>query len=109
MNTFNLVKNNLNPKLEIEGVFLTMADFRTNLSREVIQEIRAYFKNKVYETIIPRNIRLGEAPSFGKPVAFYDKDSIGAKKYEELASEMLGLATTEEGETAYPNEQISQK
>ncbi|MEW6075049.1 MAG: AAA family ATPase [Candidatus Omnitrophota bacterium] len=109
MNTFNLVKSNLNPKLEIEGVFLTMADFRTNLSREVIQEIKAYFKDKVYETIIPRNIRLGEAPSFGKPVAFYDKDSIGAKKYEELASEMLGLAPVEEGETTYPNEQITQK
>ena len=76
LNTINLVKNNLNPNLDIEGVFLTMADFRTNLSREVIQEVKNHFKEKVYNTVIPRNIRLGEAPSFGKPIALYDKDSI---------------------------------
>lgn len=91
LNTINLVKNNLNPNLNIEGVFLTMADFRTNLSREVINEVRNYFKDKVYNTVIPRNIRLGEAPSFGKPIALYDKDSIGAHKYDELCKEILGL------------------
>jgi len=91
VNTINLVQNNLNPQLVVEGVLLTMADFRTNLTREVIQEVRDYFKDKVYQTVIPRNIRLSEAPSFGQPVVLYDKDSIGAQKYEELAAEMLGM------------------
>jgi chromosome partitioning protein len=91
LNTFNLVKNNLNPNLTIEGVFLTMADFRTNLSREVIQEVKNFFKEKVYNTVIPRNIRLGEAPGYGKPIFLYDKDSLGAHKYEELSREILGV------------------
>lgn len=91
LNTVNLVKNNLNPSLDIQGVFLTMADLRTNLSREVIQEVRNYFKEKVYTTIIPRNIKLGEAPSFGKPIALYDSDSIGAQKYSDLVREILGM------------------
>jgi len=95
VNTVNLVRNNLNPNLEIEGVLLTMADFRTNLTKEVIQEVRSYFKNKVYNTVIPRNIRLTEAPSFGKPIAIYDKDSIGAHKYEELSWEILGIDNPE--------------
>lgn len=90
-NTIILVKDNLNPSLVIEGVLLTMADFRTNLTKEVIQEARDYFKEKVYNTVIPRNIRLTEAPSFGKPIALYDKDSLGAKKYEELSKEFLGI------------------
>ena len=89
--TVELVKDNLNPSLAIEGVLLTMADYRTNLTKEVIQEARKYFKDKVYATVIPRNIRLTEAPSFGKPVALYDKDSLGAKKYEELTKELLGI------------------
>ena len=89
-NTINLVKENLNPPLEIEGVLLTMADFRTNLTQEVIDETRRVFKNKVYQTVIPRNIRITEAPGFGKPVATYDNDSIGAKKYFELSREFLG-------------------
>ena len=72
-NTIKLVKDNLNPHLAIEGVLLTMADFRTNLTKEVIQEARNHFKEKVYETVIPRNIRLTEAPSFGKPIALYDQ------------------------------------
>jgi chromosome partitioning protein len=93
VNTVNLVKNNLNPNLVIEGVLLTMADFRTNLTKEVIQEARNYFKDKVYQTVIPRNIRLTEAPSYGKPIALYDKDSIGAQKYEELSKEVLGVLT----------------
>jgi len=91
-NTIRLVKENLNPSLGIEGVLLTMADFRTNLTKEVIQEARSHFKEKVYNTVIPRNVRLTEAPSFGKPIALYDKDSLGAQKYEELSREILGLA-----------------
>jgi chromosome partitioning protein len=91
VNTINLIRDNLNPNLNIEGVILTMADFRTNLTKEVIQEARNYFKNKVYDTVIPRNIRLTEAPSFGQPVALYDNDSIGAQKYAELTQEILGL------------------
>ena len=85
------MRDNLNSKLIVEGMILTMADFRTNLTKEVIQEARNYFKEKVYETVIPRSIRLSEAPSFGKPIALYDKNSIGAQKYEELTQELLGL------------------
>ena len=91
VHTINLIKENLNPNLAIEGVLLTMADFRTNLTREIIQEARNYFKDKVYSTVIPRNIRLTEAPSFGQPIFLYDKDSMGAQKYAELAKEILGL------------------
>ncbi len=89
MNTLNLVKENLNPGLEIEGVLMTMADFRTNLTSEVIDEIKNYFQDDVYNTIIPRNIRLSEAPSHGKPITAYDPHSIGAKKYQELALEVI--------------------
>ena len=89
LNTISLVRDGLNPLLQIEGVLLTMADFRTNLTVEVINEIRNYFKEKVYQTIIPRNIRLSEAPSYGKPINLYDNSSIGAKKYAELAQEVL--------------------
>ena len=90
-NTINLVKENLNPSLVIEGVLLTMADYRTNLTNEVINEARNFFKEKVYETVIPRNIRITEAPGFGKPIALYDKNSIGAQKYQEFANELLGV------------------
>ncbi|MFA5005413.1 MAG: AAA family ATPase [Candidatus Omnitrophota bacterium] len=90
-NTIRLVKENLNQNLAIEGVLLTMADFRTNLTKEVIQEARNHFKDKVYNTVIPRNVRLTEAPSFGKPIALYDRDSLGAQKYEDLCKEVLGL------------------
>jgi chromosome partitioning protein len=92
MNTINLVKNNLNPNLVIEGVILTMADFRTNLSREVISEVKNNFKEKVYATIIPRSIRLSEAPSYGKPIALYDRNNLGAIKYEELTREIIGIS-----------------
>jgi chromosome partitioning protein len=91
VNTVNLVKENLNSSLEIEGVLLTMADFRTNLTNEVIKEVKNFFKGKVYETVIPRNIRLTEAPGFGKPIALYDKNSVGAQKYSEFMSEILGV------------------
>lgn len=89
MNTIGLVREGLNSNLQIEGVLLTMADYRTNLTNEVINEIRSYFKEKVYDAIIPRNIRLSEAPSHGKPITIYDGISIGAKKYRELAKEVL--------------------
>lgn len=91
LNTIELIKNSLNPLLAIEGVLMTMADFRTNLTNEVINEVRKFFKEKVYQTIIPRNIRLSEAPGFGKPVILYDKTSLGAQKYLELSREVLGL------------------
>ena len=90
LKTVNLIREGINPGLEIEGVLLTMADFRTNLTTEVINEIKNFFKSKVYKTVIPRNIKLSEAPSFGKPISIYDKNSIGAKKYEEFAREFLG-------------------
>ena len=91
LNTITLVRKNLNAALEIEGVVLTMADYRTNLTQEVISEVRNYFKEKTYQVVIPRNIRLTEAPSFGKSIFVYDKDSIGAKKYAELANELLKI------------------
>ena len=94
VNTINLVKDNLNPNLTIEGVLLTMADFRTNLTKEVIQEARDHFHSKVYNTVIPRNVRLTEAPSFGKPIVLYDKDSLGAQKCEEFSKEILGIPLT---------------
>jgi chromosome partitioning protein len=88
--TINLIRDNLNPDLKIEGVLLTMADFRTNLTSEVITETRNFFSDKVFETIIPRSIRLSEAPGFGKSIFQYDKNSIGAQKYNALAREVLG-------------------
>jgi len=91
VNTINLVKENINASLVIEGVLLTMADFRTNLTNEVIKEVREFFKGRVYDTIIPRNIKLTEAPGFGKPVALYDKSSLGAQKYQEFTNELLGV------------------
>lgn len=89
MNTIKLVKKHLNSSLEIEGVLLTMFDARTNLSIQVVDEVKEYFKDKVYRTIIPRNVRLSEAPSHGKPVITYDPRSRGAEVYKELAGEML--------------------
>jgi len=71
-----------------------MADFRTNLTREVIAEARSFFKEKVYSAIIPRNIRLSEAPSYGKPIFLYDKNSIGCQKYWELCCEILGMSVS---------------
>ena len=95
LNTIGLVQSNLNHSLNIEGVLLTMADYRTNLTQEVIAEVRSHFKEKAYQAVIPRNIRLSEAPSFGKSIFAYDKDSIGAKKYLELAGEILGVSTAQ--------------
>ncbi len=89
INTIKLVKTNLNPSLEVEGVVLTMYDGRTNLSVQVVDEVKKYFKDKVYKTIIPRNVRLGEAPSFGLPVIRYDAKCYGTKCYNDLADEVM--------------------
>ncbi|OUK44439.1 sporulation initiation inhibitor Soj [Enterococcus faecium] len=89
LNTVRLVQKHFNPELEIEGVLLTMYDARTNLGNEVVEEVRKYFRGKVYETIIPRNIRLSEAPSHGKPIIDYDPRSRGAEVYQALAKEVV--------------------
>ena len=89
INTINLVKKHLNKSLEIEGAVLTMYDIRTNLSNQVVKEVKKYFDNKVFKTVIPRNVRLSEAPSFGMPITMYDHKSKGAKCYEKLAKELL--------------------
>jgi len=89
MNTIKLVRRNLNPSLDVEGVVLTMFDARTNLSSQVVSEIKKFFKNKVYDTVIPRSIRLGEAPSYGKPITLYDSRSSGALAYIALCDELL--------------------
>jgi chromosome partitioning protein len=89
LRTIILVKSGLNPNLRIEGVLLTMCDLRTNLSVQVMQEIKKRFQDKVYNTIIPRNIKLSEAPSFGKPINEYDDRSAGAVAYRKLAEEMI--------------------
>ncbi|MCR4430282.1 MAG: AAA family ATPase [Tepidanaerobacteraceae bacterium] len=91
MNTINLVQKHLNRNLQVEGVLLTMFDARTNLSIQVVEEVKKYFKNKVYKTIIPRNVRLSEAPSHGKPIIIYDAKSKGSQVYMELAEEVLGI------------------
>ena len=89
MNTIKLVRENLNPHLEIDGVLLTMYDGRLNLSRQVSEEVRKYFDHKVYQTVINRNVRLSEAPSFGKPIILYDILSTGAENYMALTKEVL--------------------
>jgi len=99
LRTVALVKDSLNPGLEIEGVVITMYDSRTNLSVQVVDEIKKKFKNKVYDTMIPRNVKLSEAPSFGRPIDVYDKSSRGARSYERLVDEMLKTpAKKQEGE-----------
>jgi chromosome partitioning protein len=89
MNTMRRVQKALNPRLEIEGVLLTMVDHRTNLTQQVMQEIRQHFKDKVFRTSVPRSVRLGEAPSFGKPILLYDIRSKGCEAYLELAQELM--------------------
>jgi len=90
MNTIQLVQKHLNPSLTLEGVVLTMFDARTNLSIQVVDEVKSHFRNKVYSTIIPRNVRLSEAPSHGEPIVTYDPKSRGAEVYIELAKEVVG-------------------
>jgi len=89
--TIKLVRKNLNPSLNIGGVLLTMFDSRTKLSKEVVQEVQNYFKSKVFSTIIPRNVKLSEAPSHGKPISIYEPNSTGAKSYLKVAEEILLL------------------
>lgn len=91
MNTIKKVKQVMNPELEIEGIVMTMFDSRTNLSAQVIEEVKKFFPNKVYKTLIPRNVRLSEAPSFGKPIIYYDLASKGSESYLDLADEILGV------------------
>ena len=89
LNTIRLVQKRLNPKLEIEGILVTMYDGRLNLSKQVVDELEEYFEDKVYSTYINRNVRLGEAPSHGKPILLYDASCIGAQNYMNLVSEIL--------------------
>ena len=89
LNTIRLVQKHINSKLSIAGVLLTMYDSRLNLSKEVADEVREYFEEKLFKTVIHRNVRLGEAPSFGKPVLLYDANSTGAQNYLSLVEELL--------------------
>lgn len=91
METVKRIKKALNPSIEIEGIVMTMYDARTNLAIEVVDEVKRFFPNKVYKTIIPRNVRLSEAPGFGRPVIYYDDASRGAESYAELADEVDNL------------------
>jgi chromosome partitioning protein len=89
LNTVHLVQRSVNPDLAIDGVLLTMYDARLNLSRQVAAEAREYFGNQVFETVVPRNVRLAEAPSFGKPIILYDVASVGAQAYVNIAKELM--------------------
>ena len=89
LNTIRLVRENLNPRLVIRGLLMTMYDARTNLANQVVDEVKRYFPDQVFKSIIPRNIRLGEAPSFGKPIMDYDPKSVGARAYQALTVELL--------------------
>ena len=89
MHTLDLVKRHLNPTLKIEGVLLTLFDVRLNLASQVADEVRKFFKEKVYDTIIPRNVKLSEAPGFGKSIFDYDKTCKGAEAYRKLAREVI--------------------
>ncbi|HEX9105684.1 MAG TPA: AAA family ATPase [Longimicrobiales bacterium] len=100
LNTVRLVQRNLNPRLQIDGVLLTMYDQRLNLSRQVAEEAQEYFGNRVYRTAIPRNVRLAEAPSFGKPIVVYDLLSSGAQSYLALAKELIAAKPAAEAPLA---------
>ena len=92
MNTVQMVRKHLNKSLALLGVVLTMHDFRTRISNEVIREVRGYFKGSVFQTIIPRNVKLSEAPSHGQPIHIYDPRSRGAEAYAQLATEVMRIA-----------------
>jgi chromosome partitioning protein len=94
LNTVHLVQQGVNPSLGIDGVLLTMYDARLNLSRQVAADAREYFGTKVYQTVVPRNVRLAEAPSFGKPIILYDVASVGAKAYMSVAKELIDSGRT---------------
>ena len=110
--TYQLVRQNLNPELEIGGVILTMADFRTNLTQQVIEEVKNYFKEKVFEAVIPRSVKLSEAPSFGKPAIIYDPSNRGSKNYLLVAQEFVnrfrsGKKLENPNESSRPAETVS--
>ena len=92
MNTIQRVKRTFNPRLEIEGILLTMLDGRTNLGLQVVDQVKKHFRKAVFSTVIPRNVRLGEAPSHGLPICLYDPRSLGAQSYQRLAEEFLASA-----------------
>ncbi len=94
LKTVKRVKSGLNPNLKIAGILLTMFDQRTNLSHQVVEDVEKHFKNLVFKTVVPRNVRLGEAPSFGKPILLYDANSAGAKSYFDLAKEIMRINTS---------------
>jgi chromosome partitioning protein len=100
LNTVTLVQKSLNPALQVEGVLLTMYDARLNLSRQVADEVKEYFGPKVYRTTIPRNVRIAEAPSYGKPIVLYDVLSVGAKSYLGLANEVIARNKARRAEAA---------
>ncbi len=106
LNTAGVIKKNLNPDLKIEGIVLTMFDARNNLSHQVVSEIQSHFGDKVFNAVIPRNVRLSEAPSHGQSILSYDPKSVGAKKYQELAEELdlrvLSLLTSPSVEATQP-------
>jgi chromosome partitioning protein len=104
MQTIQLVQKHLNPALAIRGLIMTMYDGRTNLSRQVVEEVRSHFPGKVFRSIIPRNVRLSEAPSFGQPINLYAPDSPGAMAYQVLASELL---QGDKGKTAGKGEKVT--
>jgi chromosome partitioning protein len=90
LQTVKTVKRGLNPRLEVQGILLTMFDARNNLSRQVADEVKRHFKDRVFEAVVPRNVRLSEAPSHGKPVLLYDPRSTGARSYQKVAREVVG-------------------
>jgi chromosome partitioning protein len=90
LETMRLVQKSLNPDLKLEGIVITMFDSRNRLSHQVVEEIRAHFPTKLYRTIVRRNVRLSESPSYGKPICLYDPASTGAQDYTELAKELMG-------------------
>ena len=92
METIKIVQKRLNPQLKVEGVVLTMFDARTNLSIEVAEEVRKHFSNRVYQTLVPRNVKLSEAPSYGLPIIIYDPSSKGAQAYLDLADEFISVS-----------------
>lgn len=108
LNTAGLVKKSLNPNLKIEGILLTMFDSRNNLSHQVVGEIRSHFSDKVFDSIIPRNVRLSEAPSHGLPIFEYDQKSVGSRKYMELAKEIENNQTSETRQVDSQNSQGGQ-
>lgn len=109
LHTFQLVKDNLNNNLEVGGVLLTMADFRTNLTQQVIEEVRNFFKEKVFESVIPRSVKLSEAPSFGKPAVLYDAQNKASKSYVAMGKEFLKRFAVKEKTAAMETEKSISK